>query len=94
MVDLKILSNCFVINYGHEFETNSPQIVAKPDDDMTLLEQESINQSCNKDLRRFRRFLDSPTPQGKILPIETKYLMHVNALDLWLLQISLLICNL
>ena len=69
MIDVNTLSNCLVINYGHEVETSFSQIVAKPDDDMTLLEQESINQSCNKDLRRFWHFLDSPTPQGKILPI-------------------------
>ena len=31
--------------------------------------------------------------QGKILPIDTKCLMYVNAFDLWSLQISLLICN-
>ena len=72
MIDLKTLSNCFVINYGHEFETDFPQILSKPDDDMTLLEQESINQNCSEYLQRFLRFLDSPPPQGKILPIDTK----------------------
>ena len=34
--------------------------------------------------------LASPPPQGKILPIATKCLMDVNALDLWSLQISFL----
>ena len=72
VIDLKTLSNCFVINYGHEFETNFPQFLSKPDDDMTLLEQESINQNYSEYLQRFLRFLDSPLPQGKILPIETK----------------------
>ena len=63
MIDVNTLSNCLVINYGHEVETSFSQIVAKPDDDMTLLEQESINQSCSEDIRRFLRFLDSPPPQ-------------------------------
>ena len=35
------------------------------------------NQSCNKDLWRFWHFPDSP--QEKIIPIETKCLMYVNA---------------
>ena len=45
---------------------------------------DGLMQSCNEDLLRFGRFLDSPPPQGKILPNQTKCFMYT--IDLWSLH--------